>query len=152
ETQEANNTSTRSFQVGADLVVTALSAPPTAGPGVSIAVSDTTANQGGGAAPASTTAFYLSSNAVLDPADVPLASRAVPPLAAAATSPGSTSVTIPPGIAAGTYFIIARADDGNAVAESLEGNNLRTRSIQVGPDLTIAAFTVPSSAGPGATI
>jgi subtilase family serine protease len=152
ETQEANNTSARSFQVGADLVVTALTAPPTAGPGVTITVSDTTANQGGGATGASTTALYLSSNALFDSSDVPLGSRAVPPLAPAATSPGSTSVTIPPGIAVGTYFIIARADDGNAVAESLETNNLRTRSIQVGPDLAIAALTVPTSAGPGAAI
>ena len=74
------------------------SLPATAGAGASIVVSDTTANQGGGGSPASVTRFYLSANSTLDAGDVRLdESRAVPALAAGASSAGSTSVTIPSG-------------------------------------------------------
>ena len=52
-----------------------------------------------------------------------LASRAVPLLATGASSVGpQTAVTIPPGTAPGSYYILAVADADNTVAESNENN------------------------------
>ena len=78
ETQEGNNTRATAVQLGADLVIVAITVPATAGAGQPITVSDSTKNQGGALAGASTTSFYLSTNNVLDPGDMPLGSRAVP--------------------------------------------------------------------------
>ena len=47
-----------------------------------------------------------------------LGSRTVPDLDAGAASSGSTTVTIPSGVAPGLYYLIARADADNAVAVS----------------------------------
>src|SRR5262249_26868961 len=88
-----------------DLVIAALSVPATGGAGTSITVGDTTKNQGGGDAGASTTRFYLSTNSTFDATDVLLGSRAIPPLARGTTSAGSTPVTIPAGTAAGTWYV-----------------------------------------------
>src|SRR5204862_1301437 len=128
ETQETNNTTARSVSVGGDLIVSALSVPATAGAGSAIAVSDSITNQGAGAVGASATRFYLSSNVTLDASDVPLGgARAVPALAAGATSSGSTVVTVPSNITAGTYYIIAKADADNTVVETQEANNTAAR-------------------------
>jgi subtilase family serine protease len=133
ETQEGNNTSARQVQIGPDLLIPTLTVPGTAAAGATITVSDTTKNQGGGAASASTTRFYLSTDSTFDPADLPLASRAVAGLAAGATSSGTTGVTIPADTAVGTYYIVVRADADDTVTETVEGNNTVARSIQIGP-------------------
>ncbi len=51
--------------------------------------------------------------------------RAVPQLAAGAASSGGRAVTIPTGAPAGTYFLLACADDQKLVSESNETNNCR---------------------------
>ena len=52
----------------------------------------------------------------------------------------STAFALPPGTAAGSYYVIAVADAGGAVAESLENNNTRTSAVvRVGPDFTVTA-------------
>jgi subtilase family serine protease len=149
ESQEANNSSARVVQVGPDLWVPALTAPAAAGAGAPFTVTDTTANQGGGAGDASTTAFYLSTNATWDAGDVLLGRREVPALAAGASSRTSTSLTLPADTLAGTYYILARADAGQAVAESVEGNNVGAVLMQVGADLKVLALTVPAGVGAG---
>jgi subtilase family serine protease len=109
-------------------------------------------NAGAGNAGASTTAFYLSSDNKLDGDDERLnATRAVGPLAAGATSTATTTVTLP-AVAAGTWYVIARADDGEAVAETLEVNNTRAASIGIGGDLDIVGWTAPLSGTAGATV
>jgi len=115
-------------------------------------VSDTTKNQGGGGADASTTRFYLSTNSTFDLSDLPLGSRAIPALAPGATSSGTTSVTIPTGTAVGTYYVIARADADGIVTETAETNNNVASVVQVGPDLTVSAFSVPTMATAGTSI
>jgi len=120
--------------------------------GASITVTDTTKNQGGGSVGASVTRFYLSTDIVWDAADVPLGSRAVPALAAGASSSGSTVVTIPAGTGAGTYFVLARADADRAVSETNEINNTTSAQVMLGPDLVVATLSAPTSAGAGATI
>jgi subtilase family serine protease len=152
EIQESNNTRVLSIRIGPDVVVSAMTAPATAGAGSTISVSETTANQGGGTAGASTTRFYFSTNYLLDASDTPLESRPVPALAAAGSSAATTTVTIPAGTATGQYYLIANADDAVAVAESVETNNSRYVLIRVGPDLVVSSIVAPARAGSGGTI
>ncbi len=152
ETQETNNVASAPVQIGPDLAVTALSAPATAAPGGTIVVTDTVKNQGAGPAGASTTRFYLSSNGLLDAGDVELGLRAVPALAAGAISSASTTLTIPPGTAAGAYYVVAKVDADGTVAETQETNNVAFAFLQIGPDLIVSALSAPSTAAPGGTI
>jgi subtilase family serine protease len=146
EVLETNNTFARAIPIGSDLSVSALALPATAGAGASIVVNDTTANQGGGGSPASSTRFYLSTNSTLDAGDVRLDEfRTVPALAAGASSAGSTSVTIPPGTAAGAYFLFAKADDDNVVGETSETNNTSAGRVTIGPDLTLSTISLSAT-------
>jgi subtilase family serine protease len=152
ELNEANNTRPATVKIGPDLVVSALTAPLRAAPGVTLTIGDTIRNDGLGSAGASMTAFYLSANFLLDTGDVRLAqTRAVPALAEGVANSGTTAVTLPE-IVPGTWFLIARADDQAAVAETAESNNVRFASILIGPDLMFQSVTVPTTAAPGATI
>lgn len=152
EHNEANNTRGAPIRVGGDLVVSSMTAPLRAAAQSSIVVSDTTVNSGANPVPASTTAFYLSSNFNLDAGDTRLPQvRAVPALAVGGSSTGSTSVTLPV-LAPGSWYLLAAADDGNVIAESNEGNNTRFASILVGPDLAFFTLMAPLSAGAGTTI
>ncbi len=152
ETNESNNTKSKSIKIGADLIVSSISAPATSGAGQSITVSDTTKNNGGCTAGASITKLYWSSNSSYDTGDTYLGERAIPALAAGASNTGSTSVVVPSGTTTGTRYIIARADANNAVPETSESNNNKSKSIKIGPDLTIYSLSIPSSANLGATI
>jgi subtilase family serine protease len=127
ESFESNNTAASPTQVGADLVISALTVP--AKGGGAITVSDTTKNQGTIDVPSSMVRFYLSTNLVLDSGDTPLpGSRAVPALAPGATDSGSTTLTIPASTPAGTYYLIAKADADDTVPETQETNNTTARS------------------------
>jgi len=157
EADETNNTYCKSFVVvGPDLIISTFTVPTTVAPGQVINLSEATRNQGKVATTVSTvTRFYWSTDTTYDASDVPLGERPVPPLAAGATSSSvsPTQVTIPPTALPGIYYIIAKADAYNAVAEVLETNNTYSRSLVVkGPDLTVSAVTAPASAGPGQTI
>jgi subtilase family serine protease len=143
ETLETNNTATLTVKIGSDLSVLVITPPAMGAAGSSIVINDTTTNQGGGDAPSSVTAFYLSTSSAGGAGDVLLdGNRSVPPLAPATSSAGSTTVTIPAGTASGTFFIIARADDMNAVSETSETNNSRSRSISIGPDLSFTSLSL----------
>jgi subtilase family serine protease len=71
------------------------------------------------------TQFYLSLNPVKESEDVLLGGRAVSALAPGSSLSGSTTVTVPQSTPAGTYFVLACADDGETVSESDELNNCR---------------------------
>jgi len=150
-----NNTASASTTVAAslsDLIVSVLGAPAASGPGLTIAVSATTKNQGSGAADASTTKLFLSSNAILDGSDTLLGSQPVAGLAAGVSASATTAVTIPAGTVPGNYSLIAQADGDSVVAESVETNNTRVKAIRIGPDLTIRSLSAPASAAAGSTI
>ena len=116
-------------------------------------MTDTTKNQGAGSsARGTTTSFYLSVNTTIGAGDTLLGSRSVGILGPAGTDAVSTTLTIPPGTTPGTYYIVAVADDGNAVPETIETNNTRAAVIRLSPDLIVSAFTVPVTAAAGATI
>ena len=152
ETIETNNTASDTISIGADLVVSALTAPATGGAGLPITVNDTTKNQGGGPAEASTTYFYLSTNTTYGAGDVFLGSRDAGILNPGATSAGQTPVTIPPGTAPGNYYILAVADGPGAVAETNNANNTLAVLIRLSPDLIISVLSAPASAAAGASI
>jgi subtilisin family serine protease/subtilase family serine protease len=151
----ANSSATvtiKSDELLSDLIVSAFSAPAAAAAGQAISLTDTTRNQGKGAADPSLTRFYLSANSTLEPADILLGARQVPVLAAGASNAGSTAVSIPQGQAAGTWYLIAKADGEDAVVESTETNNKSSRTIKIGPDFDITAFSAPTVGAAGQTI
>lgn len=152
ESKEFNNTRSGFIQIGPDITLTAFSAPSTAGAGSTILVSDTTANSGMGTAPASVTRFYLSEDFNLDSGDQLLQGRNVPPLDGGSSSSGATNVTIPASTHDGNFYLIAKADGTDAVAECSETNNTRTWLIRIGPDLVVSAATAPARAVAGLPI
>lgn len=149
ESSETNNTMRATVRVGGDLVVSDLSAPASVGAGASFVMIDTTKNSGSVGVDQSGTQFYLSPDAVLSASDQLLGGRAVPALAAGGTSTASTTLAVPGGTASGLYYLFAKADAANGVAETQESNNTAIRSVRVGPDLvaSISSVTTPVTAG-----
>jgi len=153
ESNEGNNTRALAIRIGPDLRVSSLTAPTYAAAGGTISISDTTANlSASNPAAASTTRFFLSTNTTLDAADVVIGSRTVPALASGASSAGATPVTIPAATATGTYYILAKADGANVLAEKNETNNVSARILRVGPDLVAAVRGIAGTPTVGATI
>ncbi len=131
-----------------DLVETAVSDPPvTAIDGGSFSVTDTVLNQGNALAGPSTTRYYLSLDTLRNSGDKALTgTRAVAGLAPLATSTDTVSVTIPAGVAPGTYFLLACADDTRTVPEGDEKNNCTASAGTVvvsAPDLVESAVSDP---------
>ena len=154
EGTETNNIrASGQVRVGPDLAVATVSAPSAAAPGGTISVSDTTKNQGGGTAAESTTRFYWSANNSLEASDQIIGSRTVQVLAPNASASFTTTLTVPANAAAGTYYVIALSDAATQIPETYENNNTRASAgIKVGPDLTLAAISVPANGAAGATI
>ena len=81
---------------------------------------------------ASTTRYYLSLNGTKDAGDTLLTgTRAVPGLAAVATSSGTVTVTIPAATPLNNYVLLACADDTNTVVETTETNNCKASATGV---------------------
>jgi len=115
-----------------DLVVTSLSAPDIADPGMEIIITDTTTNNGPGSAPECTTGYYLSTDTSLDSGDIFLYSRPVAALAAGASSIGENyAVTIPPYPPMGNCYIIAKADWSDVIVEETDNNNTNSKPITI---------------------
>jgi hypothetical protein len=141
------------FTIGAsvDLVESSLTNPPsTAVLGGSFSVTDTTTNQGATGAGITTTRYYLSTTTSKNASAIALTgSRSVGTLGAGGTSTGTVAVTVPSNAVLGTYYLIACADDLNAVAETNEANNClaSTSQIQVSatgkPDLVTTSLGAP---------
>jgi subtilase family serine protease len=154
ETSESNNcrASVTTVQVTAalaDLTVTAVSNPPASVPqGGSFPVTDTVKNQGVGTAGVSTVRYYLSTDTLKGGDTLLAGARSVGTLVAQGISTGTVTVTVPSGMALGTYRVLACADDLKTVAESSEANNCSASATPVqvtGPDLTVTAVSDPPS-------
>ena len=150
ESIESNNckASTNKVSVSApDLTETSVIDPPaTIVDGSSFSVTDMVQNNGSSAAAASTTRYYLSTTGSKGGARLLTGSRAVPSLAPNASSTGTVTVTVSAGTAAGTYFLLACADDTVLVPESIESNNCKASTNKVSvsaPDLTETSVTDP---------
>jgi hypothetical protein len=124
ESDEENNGSQvdAGFRVGPDLAVADLSARQEDG---AIVVRDAVSNLGNRAAESCGILFFLSRNGVWDRGDVSLGYRLVPALDPGADSRADTRLPLPQrGLATARYFLIAKVDGANTVAESDEVNNL----------------------------
>jgi large repetitive protein len=138
---------------GPDLTVDAVSADGTAYTGRPLTVHDTVRATGGGTGPFAV-AYYLSSDAVITTSDVLLGRRTVVALGPDQTSTADTTLTVPLGLAPGSYFIGAVVDSYDGVLESIEGNNaLAGNAVAViGPDLRATAVSGPASVNAGTTV
>ena len=145
-----------------DLVATAVTTNPPApirAPGTTFSVTDTVQNAGLARSDSTKTRYYLSLDGVKSAGDTLLTGgRDIHGLDPGATHSGSATVTIPAATTPNTYFLLACADDQNAVAESNEGNNCiatATATVTVArPDLVEATATTNPPApvrAPGTT-
>lgn len=133
ETNETDNDKAKKIVVAPDLKVASLTAPASAPKGSAINVTDVTQNQpASSAAPASKTSIYLSVDDKWDAADTLLSSRAVPGLAAGATSSFTHAFSLPAGVT-GARYLIGRADSALAVVEYNEDNNNKAKAITITP-------------------
>ena len=124
ERDETNNLLSKQMALGADLVVSVLTAPGSLTRGTTVAVTVETKNAGGGAVAPSVTKVYLSSDFAVDGSDILLATIAVPVLDA--TTPAdklTTGAAIPPTAEIGLAYLIAVADADKTIPETKETNN-----------------------------
>jgi subtilase family serine protease len=126
--------------------------------GVKIFITDTTKNLGSNTDQITITRYYLSPTTAISGAVV-LGDRLVPGLGHDVSNMGSNYVQIPGDTDPGVYYICAKADALNYVAESTETNNKRCKMIQVVstgssslPDLIVDNLSAPSTAAPGELI
>ena len=153
ETNETNNTASISIIISdtrPDFTSGAALTPSTSvTSGSTITFGVGTKNVGVFTAGASTTRVYLSTDATINPGDLELGSVVVPSLAPTNFYFTNISVTIPPGTASGTYYIITKADADGIIAETNETNNGKSYAITVtssSPDLVVSDLTGPASA------
>lgn len=136
ESNEANNCrpSKTVVKVSApDLIETAVSDPPASAlKGSSFSVKDNVQNIGNAAAALSATRYYLSLDTLRNGGDILLTGgRSVPALNPGISSTGATSVTVPTTTVAGSYYLLACADDKGVVVESNETNNCKASLTKV---------------------
>ncbi|MBI3605758.1 MAG: Ig-like domain-containing protein [Nitrospirae bacterium] len=128
ETSETNNVkcAAGTYKIGPDLVTFVVSAFLSAN---TVYVSDTEMNIGNQVASGFTVSFYLSLDTAYDSGDILLGSRNLSGLAGGnATNSKTTSIPIPGGTPAGSYYIIAVTDSGNVIIETNETNNIKASS------------------------
>lgn len=96
--------------------------------------------------------IYLSLDPVIDTSDTLIATTTISNLMAGTTSATPISVSLPPSLIAGIYFLGFRIDSGSLVAESDESNNTSLGVVlPIGglPDLDIVSVT---ATGTGTTL
>ncbi|WP_437850388.1 CARDB domain-containing protein [Sorangium sp. So ce363] len=153
ELNEANNAASGGLLgVGyrPDLIVSAVSGPPTLVPGSGFSASVTVCNQGTTQSYGSEVAVVLSSDQAITPFDAPAGGGYVPGL-----SPGQcASVAVPANayVPDGAYHLGAVVDPGGSLLELIETNNAAAGSligVGHGPDLIVSAVSGPPSVFPG---
>ena len=112
----------------ADLQVTGVTAGPTSSGGTlegggQVSAGDTTRNTGAADMPATTTAYYLSRDETKGASDTLLGSRAAGSIPAGSSSVAMNQWLTLPDSAYGEYYIVACADDAEAVDEVSDSNN-----------------------------
>jgi subtilase family serine protease len=134
----------------ADLTLGALTAPASVRTGQTLLASNTVRNIGPAASPASRVTFYMSATDATPGAGIAVGVRNVGALGAGASSPATTALVIPLGLAPGVYFLSAVADSAGVVTEVDEANNGLTAAAVVEvvlhrPDLTLITLSVPAT-------
>jgi hypothetical protein len=151
EGDPTNNVRATSIKVGPDLSVKDVT-PQDVGTGGTIDVVDRTQNVLPAPAGPSVTAFYLSKTQDLSGSLGKVGERAIGAFTGAAIVTGQTTLTIPAGLTAGTYWIVARADDRNDVPEALEDNNVVVHDVKLGPDLIVSQVSASPGSTPGTVV
>ncbi len=165
ETDEGNNckSSTTTIAIGGrDLIESFVRNPPaTAVVGGTFQVRDSTQNIGTVGAPSTTTKYYLSADGLQAFESSFLASRVNVALVPNQIDSGTANATIPAGIAAGSYFLLACADRGpgigptSQVIETNENNNCSASATKVAisaSDLTETNVTLAGTVQAGQPI
>lgn len=138
ESNEANNTGSRSFTISAgtpDLVVDSPSVSnATPEPGGTFNISATVRNAGTGASGATTLTYYRSTNSTISSGDVQLATDGVVDLAAGGTSPEVATVTAP--ASEGTWWV-------GACVDSVPGEVISTNNCSAGVQIDVPPAGVP---------
>jgi subtilase family serine protease len=152
EIDETNNVLAVPITInGADLIVSAYSAPSQTSLGSTIDLSWTVKNQGKAIATADWyDRVYLSRDALLDSSDSQVTSQYIStqtPLAVEKTYTINRSVTLSNSLPAGQLYLIFATDRDNYQLETSETNNILAVPITIaGPDLILSAATAPDSA------
>ena len=89
-----------------------------------LTISEVVENIGTAAAGTFRVGVYLSANSVVSPSDVLVASRVITALGPGGTSGATKSVSLPPGLSDGSYFVGVVVDDLAEVGEVSEGDNV----------------------------
>jgi subtilase family serine protease len=152
EDNETNNVSYQAITVVAppkpDLIINSISATSVTA-GTTLNFTYDIKNQGAGNAVTNYTGFYLSTDTILDGGDIYLGSDDVNPLTAGSSSTESASVNLAKTLAAGNYYLFAKADGGNAISESDENNNVSYQAITIAEamksDLIINSISATSA-------
>ncbi|WP_437729311.1 CARDB domain-containing protein [Sorangium sp. So ce861] len=135
---------------GPDLIVAAVSGPPSVLPGGGFDAEVTVCNQGTTPSYGIDLALLLSDDGALAPPDIPAGNGHVPGL-----GPGQcAAVTVPASahVSEGAYRLGAIVDPGGSLAELIEANNAAPGSVIVAgsqPDLIVSAVSGPPSLLPG---
>ncbi len=163
EAQEGNNVTARAIEIGdfADLQITAVAGPAAAGTGRPMTVSFTTRNAG--VAPVGPFRVNLFLAPAPNPAPAPgdgtgVGFKDFPGLAAGASLASTLVVDLPASFTAGSYFLSAVADAGNAIPETggsdgvaLNGRVAAKTITVIRPDLVVSTLTGPLRAARGGT-
>lgn len=135
---------------GADLVARLTAVATSVAPLGTINATVQVSNQGNATTGSFVGQFYLSTNNTLSDSDIALGTVNFGALAPGATI-ATASLTVPGFVAAGTYFLLFRADDAGAVTETSESNNVATTATALvaitRPTVSITA-TAPNAVEP----
>jgi hypothetical protein len=156
EADDANNTWT-ALPVSVttpDVVPTAFTAPPVVDVREPVSFSWTVSNAGTGTAhPSWNDQLYLSTDKVYGTGDVQVLTQSRATALAAGTSYSVTKTAVMPNVAAGSYFLLLRLDNGTSLHEADEANNTWTAVpiTLTSADLVAGTISAPASASPGAS-
>ncbi|MBL1275381.1 MAG: S8 family serine peptidase [Ectothiorhodospiraceae bacterium] len=136
DNQNGNNLAVSSgplnVSIGADIAMVSVTAPVEAEVGESIQVKSTVVNRGSGKTNAAVNVrYYFSTDATYDATDVYAHNRYVGYLDADQSVTLNETVTIPAGLPAGSYFLLAVADLFNNVLEIDSPDNFNGNNLQV---------------------
>ena len=157
ETNEGNNTAVSAplsiTLYRPDLSMTAMELPPSGAVGRPFLARFTIRNAGPAPAGVFTVKFYLSTDTVLDGADILLATRNGGGLGAGASRTEAVNLNLPADLAPGMYFVIAVTDALDQYAEMDETNNIKVSDampvVAYRPDLRMSRVTIPATGAIG---
>lgn len=138
-----------------DLVITDLTAPPSAPAGTPFDLTVTVENQGTSAAGAFVVKVYADTSAGYGSCEDQFGRLVVDSLAAGASLPVTFSAKSPGGYGEDVYYLVARVDTDEDVVEADETNNTlegSTMTFLPAADLVVRTASVPASAAAGGLV